>query len=641
MPSIICGSLAFDTISVFHGRFAEHILPDKVHMLNVSFLVPTMRRDFGGCAGNIAYGLRQLGGTPQVVGALGEDGAPYRERLAAQGIGTEHVITVPGSMTAQAYLMTDQDNNQITSFHPGAMAHAHMAAVPAPAAGPSASLVFARASGQPLTKGVSWLYTYRGYHEAFEKQVDAASVQLASEEGWVLGVPAQQRTFNPKDPASALRLNDEVKRLYLEDYARIWDAFINDIRLVNQTNLQQSIQVARILSAPTSPLPTLLRAIVKEVTLGEKFGGDRIDKAVEKARDTVQGTRESLAAMLSGNRSQAAAPAPQRIESIVDDRFANLRAYVKAPAPGQPAPVDQSVQLLGELYTLMTATETAVRGGAAPPQSDVQNKVRAEAGRLPEPARSLLNTLVSAGVTQALTATRDNLSANIGATIGDFCNTAIAGRYPFNRNSSRDVTQDDFARMFAPGGLMDDFFQKNLIQFVDTSTKPWSFRQVGGGQMGVQGDTGSLIQFQRAQAIRDTFFRNGGKTPSLRLDFKPIEMDASITQFILDVDGQIVKYAHGPTIPMSVTWPGTAGRSLVNIQVSPATGDQSGQRFEGPWALFRLFDRAQMEGLGQPERFRVTFNVDGRKATFEVTTSSVQNPFKMSDLSNFSCPSKL
>ncbi|MDE2049229.1 MAG: type VI secretion system membrane subunit TssM, partial [Betaproteobacteria bacterium] len=508
-------------------------------------------------------------------------------------------------------------------------------------AGPSASLAFARASGQPLTKGVSWLYTYRGYHEAFEKQVDAASVQLASEEGWVLGVPAQQRTFNPKDPASALRLNDEVKRLYLEDYARIWDAFINDIRLVNQTNLQQSIQVARILSAPTSPLPTLLRAIVKEVTLGEKFGGDRIDKAVEKARDTVQGTRESLAAMLSGNRPQAAAPAPQRIESIVDDRFANLRAYVKAPAPGQPAPVDQSVQLLGELYTLMTATETAVRGGAAPPQSDVQNKVRAEAGRLPEPARSLLNTLVSAGVTQALTATRDNLSANIGATIGDFCNTAIAGRYPFNRNSSRDVTQDDFARMFSPGGLMDDFFQKNLIQFVDTSTKPWSFRQVGGGQMGAQGDTGSLIQFQRAQAIRDTFFRNGGKTPSLRLDFKPIEMDASITQFILDVDGQIVKYAHGPTIPMSVTWPGTAGRSLVNIQVSPATGDQSGQRFEGPWALFRLFDRAQMEGLGQPERFRVTFNVDGRKATFEVTTSSVQNPFKMSDLSNFSCPSKL
>jgi type VI secretion system protein ImpL len=508
-------------------------------------------------------------------------------------------------------------------------------------AGPSASLVFTRASGQPLTKGISWLYTYRGYHEAFEKQVDRASIQLASEEGWVLGLPEQQRTFNPKDPASALRLNGEVKRLYLEDYAKIWESFINDIRVVNQSNLQQSIQVTRALSGPTSPLPGLLRAIVKEVTLGEKFEGNQIDKAVEKARDTVQGTRESLAAMLSGNRPQAAAAQPQRIESIVDDRFAALRAYVKAPAAGQPAPVDQSVQLLGELYTVMTATETAVRGGAAPPQSDVQNKVRAEAGRLPEPVRSLLNTLVNAGVTQALTATRENLSASIGASIGDFCNTAIAGRYPFNRSSSRDVTTDDFAAMFSPGGRMDDFFQKNLIQFVDTSTKPWSFRQVGGGQMGAQGDTGSLIQFQRAQAIRDTFFRNGGKMPSLRLDFKPIEMDASITQFILDVDGQIVKYAHGPTVPMSVTWPGTAGRGQVSIQLTPPSTSGESPRFEGPWALFRLFDRAQIDNMGQPERFRATFTIDGRKAVFEVTTSSVQNPFRMSELANFSCPSKL
>jgi adenosine kinase len=130
MPAIICGSLAFDTISVFHGRFAEHILPDKVHMLNVSFLVPTMRREFGGCAGNIAYAYRQLGGEPVIVGTLGEDGQAYLERLARFGIDTTHVRTVLGSMTAQAYVITDQDNNQITSFHPGAMSYAHEVPVP-------------------------------------------------------------------------------------------------------------------------------------------------------------------------------------------------------------------------------------------------------------------------------------------------------------------------------------------------------------------------------------------------------------------------------------------------------------------------------------------------------------------------------
>lgn len=130
MTTLICGSLAFDTISVFHGRFADQIVPDAVHKLNVSFLVPAMRREFGGCAGNIAYSYAMLGGTPTVLGALGEDGAPYLERLRKLGISTEHVLTVLGSMTAQAYIMTDQDNNQIASFHPGAMSSAHQISVP-------------------------------------------------------------------------------------------------------------------------------------------------------------------------------------------------------------------------------------------------------------------------------------------------------------------------------------------------------------------------------------------------------------------------------------------------------------------------------------------------------------------------------
>jgi type VI secretion system protein ImpL len=511
------------------------------------------------------------------------------------------------------------------------------------AVGPAASIVFSRASGVPLSRGVPGLFTYKGYHDAFAKQVETASVQLALEEGWVLGLNEQQRTFNPKDAANALRLNNEVKRLYLEDYAKTWEAFIADIRLINQTSLQGSIQVARTLSAADSPLPVLLRAIVKEVTLGEKFEGDKIDRAAEKARDTVDATRERLAGMLSGNRPQAAASVqPQKIESIVDDRFASLRAYVKAPAQGQPAPVDQTVQVLSELYNQMTATEVAVRGGGAPPQTDVPNKARAEAGRLPEPVRSLVNTLVNASVTQALGATRENLSANINSQIGEFCRQAIADRYPFNRNSTRDVTQDDFARMFSPGGLMDDFFQKNMIQFVDTSTRPWSFRQVGGGQMGEKGDSGSLIQFQRAMAIRDTFFRSGGKNPSLRLDFKPLEMDASITQFVLDVDGTLVRYAHGPTVPVSVIWPGTAGRGEVRIQLTPPSASgSSGAVFSGPWALFRMFDKVGIESLGQAERFKATFTIDGRKATFEVTTSSVLNPFRMSELAAFGCPSKL
>ena len=124
MSVLICGSLAFDTISTFDGRFAQQILPDQLHILNVSFLVPTLKREFGGVAGNIAYGLKQLGGEPLVMAALGVDGAPYRERMQQWGISLEHVLTVTESHTAQAIIITDQDNNQITAFHPGAMQHA-------------------------------------------------------------------------------------------------------------------------------------------------------------------------------------------------------------------------------------------------------------------------------------------------------------------------------------------------------------------------------------------------------------------------------------------------------------------------------------------------------------------------------------
>ena len=131
MPAVICGSLAFDTIMSFEGRFSEQILPDQLHILNVSFLVPALRREFGGCAGNIAYSLRQLGGTPLPMATVGNDGAEYVARLGSQGISTEFVRAVEGAYTAQAMIMTDRDNNQITAFHPGAMSQAHSTRIPA------------------------------------------------------------------------------------------------------------------------------------------------------------------------------------------------------------------------------------------------------------------------------------------------------------------------------------------------------------------------------------------------------------------------------------------------------------------------------------------------------------------------------
>ncbi len=127
MATLICGSLAYDNIMTFQGRFGDHILPDQVHMLNISFLVPTMRRNFGGCAGNIAYALKLLGGDAKIMATLGEaDAQLYLDRLDALGLSKEYVRVLPDQHSAQCFITTDLGNNQITAFHPGAMMESHL-----------------------------------------------------------------------------------------------------------------------------------------------------------------------------------------------------------------------------------------------------------------------------------------------------------------------------------------------------------------------------------------------------------------------------------------------------------------------------------------------------------------------------------
>jgi len=507
------------------------------------------------------------------------------------------------------------------------------------AAGPNASLVFVRESGQPLTRGVPGLFTYDGYYKTFRPEADKVVLRLAEEESWVLGT-GEKALARLTDPRAMQGLLIDVRRIYLEEYARIWEQFVNDIKVIRAGSLQQAIDSTRVLSAPDSPLPVLLRAIVNEVTLVRpEEQKTNIDKAVD-ALSQLKKKGEDLKKLLGDPGTQApAAPGAPPIEIIVDAKFDNLRRMVKASAPGQPAPLDASVALIGEMYQLLTATQAALNARMPPPPSEVPTKVKAESGRLPEPLRSVLTILAQAGTTQALGAARVNLDQAIASNVSDFCIRATKGRYPFVKTSTLDVTPDDFARLFAPNGLIDEFFQKNLVAYVDTSARPWKFRQIGDSVMGTS--SASLVQFQRAQTIRDVFFRGGPKF-GLRLEFKPIEMDTTITQFILDVDGQLIKYNHGPQVPVTVQWPGPRGSMQVRLQLSPpAAGGASGQVFEGPWALFRMLDGTRMEGTNQPEKFVLTFDVDGRRMTFEVLTNSVENPFRLDALAQFQCPERL
>ena len=503
------------------------------------------------------------------------------------------------------------------------------------AAGPSAPLVFTRVSGQPLTRGVPGLFTYDGYYKAFKRDSDKVANELADEEGWVLGIKDAGMAGRLTDAASRERLTEDVRRLYLTDYAKTWDDFLNDVKLIRPSSMQQTIEVARILSAVDNPLSPFLRAASRETTLVKPQGEKEL---TDKVKDKLELEARNRLGSIFGTEITSKNPvAPKEpIEYIVDKRFESLRRYVTSSAQGQPAPVDAAIALVGELHTMLNAADTALKSKTSPPASEVPNRVKAQAPGMPEPLRSVLQSLSETSARLAGGAIVANTTEAIGAQVGEFCRQAIAGRYPLDRASTRDATQDDFATLFAPGGRMDDFFQRNLAPLVDTSSRPWTFRRINDAPIG--GST-ALIQFQRAQVIRDVFSRSGGRTPSLKLDFKPIEMDAALTQFILDVDGQLVRYSHGPQVPQSVTWPGPRGSTQVRVQIQPpGPSGVSGLTTEGPWALFRMFDKVNIDPTSLPERFIVTFTVDGRKAQFEVTANSVHNPFRLRELDQFQCP---
>jgi type VI secretion system protein ImpL len=492
-------------------------------------------------------------------------------------------------------------------------------------AGPKAMLVFERQSRQPLTKGVPGFYTKDGYYKYFLTRVDVVTGQLAEEESWVLG------TSRTNALTATPGLAEAVKRLYLEDYRRVWRQFIGDITIIRDRDFTRLVEITRVLSAPDTPLKPLMKAIERETTLSvpPEIGGlsGKAQEYASKAQELASKARGTITGVAAGSLEK----------SLVDDQFDDIRKFVSGtPGVSAPPPIDGLVQLLGEVYQYLAAVKEAQRTGQPPPQTGTPTKLRADAAGQPEPLRSMLQA-VAQGATQGTAGKeRERIDSELRSQVADYCGRAINGRYPFVRGSSQDVTPEDFARLFSQSGVLETFFQKYLAPVVDTGQKPWRFKDPAMGQ------SAALAEFQRAQVIRDVFFRGGGGTPSIQLDFKPIEMDATIQQFTLDVDGKPVKYSHGPQNSTSVQFPGPGGRSLVRASISPTPpSGTNGVRFEGPWALFRMFDGVQIVDTRQSERFIATFNIEGRRTVFEIYASSVRNPFRLPELSQFRCPTAL
>lgn len=457
--------------------------------------------------------------------------------------------------------------------------------------GRDGSGVLARASGASLARGVSGLYSIAGYRRFLPSS--ARAVAAIARDDWVLG--GQENGGGNPDARAA---QAAVLQRYYDEYVRAWDGFLADLRPVRLADFDSAARVSNALGGAASPLRAVLAGAARETALA--------------------------AAGVPG--------APAAGQHPVDSHFAPLHRLVAGPAP---TPLDQVLMLVKDAALYFDAAASARRSGAPAPSPGALLQLKRAGEGQAAPLPMLLQGIHDAGSGLAQGGERERLDALWQGGPARFCRDAIAGRYPMDRASGRDATPDDFARFFAPGGMLDEFFARELAPFVDRGGARWRWRAAAGP---ARVSPAALDAFQRGARLRDMFFAGGATVPSLRFTLRPLAADPGLAALTLEIDGQAVPASRGQAgqagqaVALAVS--GGKGNGLVRFTGVPATAAEL--RTEGPWAWLRMVDRGTAEPL-QAERFRLGFSIDGRRGSYELTAGSVINPYRR-EATQFACP---
>jgi len=512
-------------------------------------------------------------------------------------------------------------------------------------AGPEAARALVRVSGRSLAEGIPGLYTRDGYFFSFKPLLPEAAKEIAKE-SWVLGA----RSKLADDPASVSRLQRDVTNLYLDDFAGQWERFLADIGIVSFKGTVEELQVLNALSAPDSPLKAILVSAANETSLSQaperpsapanslseaqQLAAQQLEQAAQKKVPKGSAAGLSLAEQqLNVTLPGQGGAADDIAGPFTDQRFKALHELALGNGQSPPA-IDATVKNLGELYLAVN------RSAPSADVSKVVDKLKADNARLPPSLQGPIATLTKEATGQTVDDTRDRLNALWTASVVPFCVSALDNRYPAFKSASNEVTLDDFAHLLGKGGLVDSFFDANLRPYVDMSKNPWVWQKLNNTELGIP--QAALTQFQRAAAIRDSMFANGGNKPGVSFELLPISLDAKSTKVTVEIDGQSLSYDHGPERAVKMTWPGPSGVGHVRIAFEPqGTGEATVIEKDGAWAWFRVLQASGLRRTTGADRYAVTFRVADRSASFEIRANSVINPFANNQLEGFRCPSKL
>ncbi len=493
---------------------------------------------------------------------------------------------------------------------------------PADALGPLGSALFVRASGRPLADGVPGFLTPDGFRRALLPGLPAA-VRAVAAESWVLG----HADADALDPASLPGLERAVVRLYEADYEAAWDGLLRDLAVTPLRTPAVAAENLFILASSASPIRTLLRAAVPELTLA----------------GTDAATGDLRVSALLGVTGAEAATAP--LGADVDAHYRDLR---EAVLRDDGAALDAVLRPLAELERGFASVAAHPAAGWPVTGTDPVQTLHTAADTAPAPLQHWLLALADQAAALRQGDPRTQVMAAYDASGGPatLCPLVANGRFPFEPASALDAPLDDWTRLFAPGGLFDGFLNIELAPYVDRTAHPWRPQPANGVAPPFGAD--AIARFGDAAAIRDAFFAGGGGVPHLRFTITPASLDAGARSATLSVGAASITATHEAGHATEFSWPGPPGGGSAALVFDPAPAGGTGVlEASGPWALFRLASLGTMAAGRAGERI-LSFRLGDRAASFAITGgamggsttggSTAADPFATALLQRFRCP---
>ncbi|MCQ0969402.1 type VI secretion system membrane subunit TssM (plasmid) [Paracoccus sp. TK19116] len=530
----------------------------------------------------------------------------------------------------------------------------------AEATAPNGAMVLETRDGAELaSQTVPAMFTYEGFWSYFYPELEVVGERLRADQ-WVLGDMADRAEIDER----LARLDRDLLDRYRADFKAAWDRVLTNLTLNALAGDPPRYEVlGAAASASASPILMLVKAVDDQTRLTREFegldgltpdslagngggggaegaAGDVGQAVLGRVRSRSSGVQRILMDAAANNTkvgsrvtggSAEADSVTRPIELIAED-FARWHDILRGE-PGE-RPVDTLLGNLGALWENLRLAESNPDQSAAVLPT-LLNSLTQYNSQLPEPLAGLVNEAEADFQKGATDASVEQMNRALADRITFFCRENITSAYPFRR-SGRSLSIDNFARFFGPGGDMDAFFTEYLDPLVERTENGLVWRS--DQEITQQLSSGTLLQFQRAEAIRQAFFASGGTTPEVSITVAQVDAHPSIESALLAINDALVPTVTG-SMPRTITWPGTGTSTL--LQLSPALDRQSAIRFDGsPWTLIDFLGSASARSQNG-DVLRATFTIGGRSITYDFTINAVKNPFTMAELREFECPQSL